>query len=291
MKKIIALASLIFCTGALSLTSCSQYADMDESIPLNPVLSPIKALVAEDGNEISVAKISDNDRTISLVLRNLESLNAVKVKITYSKRAVLVSPTDSVLTLDLTKPYQIVVNNLFKEVTYTVTVAEKYEIPKTNFQEYRLANDGAVETGPITNLWDGQDMKKAEDYGSIGYRNYLCSNSLTVDLGRSYKLSQFHASLYWAYTNVCPKKYQLWAYTKEGVPPATGDWSDWTLVGDIDNTGKTPAVDFPNGDNLYFESAKAPVTRYVRIKYLENYRSPASTLCSLCEITFWAYSK
>lgn len=288
MKKIIALVSLILCTGTLSFTSCSQYADMDESIPVNPVISPIKALIAEDGPELVSAEISDINKTVKLSLKNVESLEAVKIRISFSSRAKLVSPTDTILTLDLRQPYKIVVNNLFEDLTYTLTVNVQYKVPKTNFIEYRLENDGATLEGNINYLWNGGYMTTVGDYESIWYANYLCADAFTIDMGSYYKLARFNANLYWAYTNVCPKKYQLWGYTKEGVPPANGNWNDWTLIGDLNNSGNT-AANFADGDNLYINEEVAPYIRYVRVKYLENYRTPSSTVCSLCEISFWAY--
>lgn len=290
MKKISLFLSILFCVGLSLFYSCKQES-MDESIPLNPVLTPIKAVTAQDGEEIASAAISDRNRTIELSLKNLRNLSSVNVNLSISKRAKLLSPQDTTLTLDLTKPYEITVNNLYKDVTYTLTasIPEFIEIKKSKFKEFRLNNDSEKMEGSIVYLWDGQAMSKPESYGDIGYRNYLTGECFTVDLGDHYNLKRFKANLYWAYTNVCPKKYELWGYKGEGVPPIDGNWSNWTKLGSLNNSTSTLA-DFAAGDELEFTKEESPLTRYVRVKCLENYRNPPTTAISLCEITFWAWN-
>ncbi|SFL36741.1 protein of unknown function [Porphyromonadaceae bacterium KH3CP3RA] len=290
MKKILLLLSILFCTGLFLFNSCKEES-MDESIPLNPVLTPIKAVTAQDGDEIVSGVISDRNRTIELSLKNLRSLSSVDVNLSISKRAKLLSPQDTILTLDLTESYQIVINNLYKDVTYTLTatIPEYIEVDKSKFKEFRLNNDTQQQEGNIVYLWDGGIMSKPENYGEIGYRNYLTGECFTVDMGDHYNLKSFKASLYWAYTNVCPKKYELWGYEGEGEPPINGDWSNWTKLGSIDNSSSTLA-DFGEGDVLDFTKEESPLVRYIRVKCLENYRNPPTTAISLCEITFWAWN-
>jgi hypothetical protein len=290
MKKISLLLSILFCAGPFLFNSCKEES-MDVSIPLNPVLTPIKAVTAQNGEEIVSAIISDKNRTIELALNNLRSLSSVNVTLHISKRAKLISPQDTILTLDLTEPYQIVINNLYKDVTYTLTatIPEYIEIDKSKFREFRLNNDSQQMEGNIVYLWDGGVMSQPENYGEIGYRNYLTGECFTVDLGDHYHLKCFRASLYWAYTNVCPKKYELWGYEGEGEPPIDGNWSDWTKLGSLDNSNSTLA-DFAKGDVLEFTKEESPNVRYIRVKCLENYRNPPTTAFSLCEITFWAWN-
>lgn len=245
-----------------------------------------------DGDKIAFAEISDKNKTIELSLKKLRSLANVEVTLHISKRAKLLAPTDTILNLDLTKPHQITINNLYKDLTYTLTasIPEFIEIDKADYKEFRLNNDSQMmDNTNIVNLWDGGVMSKPENYGEIGYRNYLTGQCFTVDLGDHYNLKQFRANLYWAYTNVCPKKYELWGYEGEGVPPISGDWNDWTKLGSLDNSSSTLA-DFAKGDELAFPKDNSPLVRYVRVKCIENYRTPASTIFSLCEITFWAWN-
>lgn len=291
MKKItLLILSILFCAGLFVFNSCKD-DKMDESIPLNPVMIPIKEVLAEDGDEMVSAVISDRNRTIELSLKNLRTLTSVNVNLSISKRAILLSPQDTTLTLNLTEPYQIVINNLYKDVTYTLTatIPEFIEINKSKFKEFRLNNDSPVEEGNILFLWNGEIMSKPEAYGEIGYRNYLTGECFTVDLGDHYNLYRFRANLYWAYTNVCPKKYELWGYKGEGEPPIDGNWSNWTKLGNLDNSSSTLA-DFGKGDMLEFPKSDSPNVRYIRVKCLENYRNPPSTIFSLCEITLWAWN-
>ncbi|WP_106828496.1 DUF5000 domain-containing lipoprotein [Parabacteroides pacaensis] len=296
MKKIIVLASLWIGT-CLSFHSCSEEG-MDESIPVNPVMVPIKAVTAQDGDQIATAVISDKTKTIELNLLHARSLSEVKVQLSISKRAKLISPTDTLLTLDLTQPYSIVVNNLVKDLTYTLTasIPEYLQIDPAHYKAYLLGNDSPKLEGDINKLWDGLRMSKPEAYGEVSYGNYYCGtnstepSSFTFDIGETVYLYRFRASLYWAYTNVCPKRYELWGYLGDGLPSAGGDWNEWTKLGEIDNTGAT-AEDFGEGDNLYFEKDSAPKLRYLRVRCLENYRGAGQTNFSLCEVTVWGYNK
>lgn len=295
MKNIFLYWSIILCSGIVFLSSCSD-DKLDESIPVNPVLTPFKAVTAEDGPQIVNAEISDKNKTIVLELFNLKSLKEVNVKLNVSKRAKLVSPTDTVLTLDLTQPYEITINNLYDDQVYTLTatIPEYVLVDKSQFQEYRLDNDGTRQEGNIAYLWDGGIMSTPNNYGEIGYRNYLTNPSFTIDLGTRYdgsyyNLKQFRASLYWAYTNVCPKIYELWGYMGPGEPPTDGDWSNWTKLATIDNSTSTLA-DFGEGDNVHFEKEDSPEVRYIRVLSKECWRGPGSTFISLCEVTFWAWN-
>ncbi|WP_187117258.1 DUF5000 domain-containing lipoprotein [Parabacteroides bouchesdurhonensis] len=294
MKKIIILSGAILCT-LLNLTSCHEDG-LDDSIPLNPVMTPIKSVTAQDGDETVAAVITDKNKTIELSLKNLTSLSNVDIHLSISKRAKLVSPADSILTVDLTQPYEIVVNNLIKDVTYTLTasIPEFVQIDNTKHKAYLLSNDSRALEGDINKLWDGKRMSKPEAYDEVNYGNYLCGtddgpSSFTFDIGESIHLYRFRASLYWAYTNVCPKRYELWGYLGESEPSKSGDWSEWTKLGDIDNS-ESLLADFGEGDNIYIEKENSPKVRYLRLRCLENYRGDNSSSFSLCEVTVWAYN-
>ncbi|MDD4159252.1 MAG: DUF5018 domain-containing protein [Proteiniphilum sp.] len=139
---------LFLCMGSW-LCSCEE-KEMDESLPINPVLNPILSVTAQDGNQIATAVISNNDLTIHLELANLraEERKAVPVKIHISKRAKLIAPTDTVLTLDLTQPHLITINNLYKDVTYTLTASAPFRIELWRKTATELAfvkhNNGAI---------------------------------------------------------------------------------------------------------------------------------------------------
>ena len=107
---------------------------LDESLPLNPALPAIKGVKVLDGPFIVEATISNEKRTIHVDLLKATpgDLKALKVYLHISKRATLISHADTALVLDLTKPQQIVVNNLYKDLTYTMTasIRENFEIEK-----------------------------------------------------------------------------------------------------------------------------------------------------------------
>lgn len=294
MKKIVVLASVTLCS-LLNFTSCEEDG-LDDSIPENPVVTPIKAVTAQDGEESVKAVITDKTKTIELSLKNLRSLSNVDIHLSISKRAKLISPADTVLTVDLTQPYTIVVNNLIKDVSYTLTasIPEYIQVGHTKHKASLFSNDSPKMEGDIDKLWDGKKMSKPEAYDEVNYGNYLCGStngpsSFAFDIGETIHLYRFRASLYWAYTNVCPKRYELWGYLKDGVPSQSGDWSEWTRLGEIDNSGSLLS-DFGEGDNIYIEKENSPKVRYLRVRCLENYKGNGTTSFSLCEIAVWAYN-
>lgn len=120
MKKISLLfLSILFCVGPFLFNSCKE-EKMDESIPLVPVITPIKAVTAQDGNDLRNALISNDDKTIILMFFNESDLSNVTLNFKFNPRTKLVSISDSVATFDLRQPQKLVINNLFKDVTYTI---------------------------------------------------------------------------------------------------------------------------------------------------------------------------
>ena len=149
MKKILIIL-LSFMCGVL-FVSCDDGEFKDDPVPVIPVPKPLKAVRAEDGDEIVSAIINHEDKTIELSLVNLKSLSNVKVYLSISPRAKLINPTDTVVSLDLTSPYDIIISNLEEELKYTI-IAEI--LPKLKVKElwkktakelnFELHNNGAV---------------------------------------------------------------------------------------------------------------------------------------------------
>lgn len=123
MKKIFLYLSAILISGIVLFSSCSD-DKIDESIPVSPVLQPFLSVVAEDGETTANAIISDRERTILFDLNQFKSIKEVKVRLNLSKRAILVAPADTVLTLDMREPHEIVVDNLIDKVTYTLSALD-----------------------------------------------------------------------------------------------------------------------------------------------------------------------
>ena len=148
MKKIFLYLSMVLVSGIVLFSSCSD-DKIDESIPVNPVLKPFISVIAEDGETTANASISDNERTIVFDLNEFKSIKAVKVRLNLSKRAILVSPSDTVLTLDLREPHEITINNLFDDVTYTISALDflsKTELwrKKGSLMDFSLDNNRSI---------------------------------------------------------------------------------------------------------------------------------------------------
>lgn len=299
MKKIFLYLSITLLSGLVLFSSCGNET-LDDSIPLNPVLTPFKAVTAEDGPMMAEATISDKDRTIVFEFLNLKNLKEVKVKLNVSKRAKLQNPSDTILTLDLTKPYEININNIYDDLTYTLTasIPEFVLIDKSKFKENYLTNDAKPEGDPMNTIWNNKYIKELDQdgvpkYGTVNYQNFLANGSFTFDIGARYDgsyydIKQLKVHLYRAYEWTCPKIYELYGYMKPGTPPASGDWADWTKIGSVDNSNATKA-DYLNGDNINFDKENSPNVRYLRIKPIVNWKG--DKFFSISEITLWSWNK
>ncbi|ULB33714.1 MULTISPECIES: DUF5018 domain-containing protein [Proteiniphilum] len=118
MKKILIYLNILiyFC---LLFTSCKEES-IDESIPVVPVINPIKAVTAQDGEDVANALISKDDKTIVLIFFNENDLSDVELHFKFNPRTKLVSISDTIVKFDLRTPQKLVINNLFKDVTYTI---------------------------------------------------------------------------------------------------------------------------------------------------------------------------
>ncbi len=119
MKKALSLL-LITIACCTYFTSCNEQFVMDESVPIVPVLNPITAVTALDGGSPTSAMISNDDKTIILTFFDEKDLSNITLHFTFSPRTKLVSISDSIASFDLTQPQELVINNLYKDVTYTI---------------------------------------------------------------------------------------------------------------------------------------------------------------------------
>lgn len=169
------------------------------------------------------------------------------------------------------------------------------QMDRTKFSEYRMDNDAPVIQGEIKNLWDGLACTELTDdfYNQVNFACFHAGTettvpaSFTVDLGVSAQIYQFKVNLYWPYTGGCPKIYELWGYTGEGEPSKSGDWSEWTKLGTLDNSQTNNSAGYFNGDNLFLEKDASPKVRYIRVKALESWRGRGEI--SISEISVWSY--
>ena len=152
-------------------------------------------------------------------------------------------------------------------------------MPSSTFSDFRCDNDSPVISGNMRNLWDGlrsvtvagdkwAEEVNWQDFNTGGTDdNMQLPGVFTINLGVKAKLSRIRISFYWPWYNACPKVYEIYAYTGEGAPDKSGDWSQWTKIQTIDNTGTESDQHYAEGDNVYFkDKATAPEVQYIRIK-------------------------
>lgn len=149
MKKVFLYAMLAFFTCVPVLTSCDSDAKFEKEVPVNPVMRPIKSLTAMDGEDIFEGVIDDNLRTIKLEVEAWTDLSNMTVNLNIPERAKLVSPASPEGVWDLTEPKEVVVNNLEKDVTYTVTATRKAEFIEAPLVSLVAKAGGETATGEI----------------------------------------------------------------------------------------------------------------------------------------------
>ncbi|WP_106830888.1 phosphodiester glycosidase family protein [Parabacteroides pacaensis] len=123
MKKYLVISCMlvIFTSILRVFTSCSD----DDKGNLPEITSPFISITAEDGEEITSATISDEERKIKLPFRNRKDLSNVIVTFAMAKGATLKSPVNKMAILDLTSSeYPIIVNNGIAEITYIIEPAK-----------------------------------------------------------------------------------------------------------------------------------------------------------------------
>lgn len=151
---------LCFLVGG-GLASCS---DKDDDNDPKEVANPIASVVAVDGSKTANAVISDADKTIKFAFEELTDLTSVSVTITMTKGALLKTPGKATSTVNLSAPYQVVVHNGMKEVTYTMTATPK-ETPQTVI---------SAKVGTTDAVIDGQLI-------TIDYKPEMEINAMTFD--------------------------------------------------------------------------------------------------------------
>ena len=129
--KLFGLAMLV-----LGVTACQEGVDPQE----DPILDPIKKVTAMDGNKEVSATVDHFAKTIKFeAFQYLTDLSAVSVKIEVAEGATLVSPAE-VVTVDLNKEFEVVVNNKVLDLTYTMSAA------KADLTPIRAAGFALVDT-------------------------------------------------------------------------------------------------------------------------------------------------
>ncbi|MDR2954154.1 MAG: DUF4959 domain-containing protein [Prevotella sp.] len=197
--------------------------------------------------------------------------------------------------------------------TLFVTLTPLYEemLDKSLFRDLTLPGDVATyeSTGGEwninkVNIWDGKWSQNFDDPYTGNGTNYLNFTTrgennfepthFTIDMGQKAQLSRCRVNHYSRYLDRALKRYEIWGCTNE--PPADGSWDGWYKLGEYEqikpsglpgNTeqyGSGDAEAWEKGDEINFEP-DAPVTRYIRVKTLENWAG--FTNASLAEITFY----
>ena len=149
MKKIYLYAILATFASMSMLTSCDADAEFETEVPVNPVMRPIISLTAMEQEDIFEGVIDDNKRTIKLEVEAWTDLSNMTVNLNIPKRATLISPSSPEGVWDLTQPVNVVINNIERDVTYTVTAKKKAEFIENPIVSLVAKAGGETATGEI----------------------------------------------------------------------------------------------------------------------------------------------
>lgn len=141
------------------------------------------------------------------------------------------------------------------------------------------------------------------DFSTNADASYAGATWITVDMTRYGMLHRFWLQSYWPFWSVCPKEFELWAFTGEGKPTAADGWNHWVKIAAYDAsvyaTDAQKSEAFGRGFEMTFAYGEAPVARYFRIKNRKNYNYDESKApdrqnnaynFGLSEIAFSVYS-
>lgn len=168
MKNIYILATFAIFVGLPMVTSCNGDAEFLTEVPENPVMRPIVSLVAMEQEDVFEGIIDDKNRTVKLEVEPWTDLTRMNVNLNIPKRAKLISPASAEGVWDLTEPVKVIVNNIERDVTFTVSAVRKAEFIDK----------------PLLSL-----TAKAGNENAVGEINYV-DNTVCLNFGPWVDLSQ-----------------------------------------------------------------------------------------------------
>lgn len=155
------------------------------------------------------------------------------------------------------------------------------------------------------NIWNGVwGTDWNDNYGD--WKHFLATDdatqehaTFTMDIGVLTQLSRIVVNQYYRYDNHMPKKYEIWGlvdYGSDLIPREMGDWSNWTLLGTMENSKEVDvpgaatatAKDVENwlrGDEMLFDPEPSPPVRYIRYKSLGSWNGRNNF--SIAEVTYF----
>lgn len=189
-----------------------------------------------------------------------------------------------------------------------LTPLQEEMIEKKNFRMMELDGDGiygSYNNEQPENIWNGVwGTDWNNNYGD--WKHFIATDGVTqdnatftMDIGVLTKLSRIILNQYYRYEAHMPKKYEIWGlvdYDSDLITTAMGDWSNWTLLGTMENRKEVDvpgpatatAKDVENwlkGDEMIFDPEPSPPVRYIRYKSLGSWNGRNNF--SIAEITYF----
>lgn len=205
-------------------------------------------------------------------------------------------------------------DNYSDTIFQTITPLREVMLDKAKFRMLQLDGDGIYGTSnneQPENLWNGVwGTEWGNNYGD--WKHFIAQDkygeqedaTFTMDIGSLTQLSRMVMNQYYRYDNHMPKKYNIYGlvgYDDDLVPSSMGDWSNWTLLAEVENKKEfstaigpndATAVDIQNwlkGDHVNFDPEPSPPVRYIRFRCLESWNGRHNI--SLAEVTYWGNPK
>ena len=247
---------MLAAAALLMAAACEETpAPFETEIPARPITALVKQAIAYWDDEAFEGVIDNTDHTITFQFeKEGVDLSAIKVHMEIISRAVASTGCFTDTTLNLTEPYSFAVNNLEKDIIYTIEgkLPNFYAVDRNDLSVlYGRTGDAQIDTDngygvtfSKNELFDGQWMSGYQCFGDVAYHYFGWVKNqdnpwFTFKSKEPFKMFKARVYPYWGFRQYDPCQFQIWAYTGSGeLPEATpSDWKtngSWKMIADVD---------------------------------------------------------
>ena len=175
---------MLAAAALLMAAACEETpAPFETEIPARPITAPVKQAIAYWDDDAFEGVIDNTNHTITFQFeKEGVDLSAIRVHMELISRAVASTGCFTDTTLNLTEPYSFAVNNLEKDIIYTIEgkLPNFYAVDRNDLSVlYGRTGDAKIDTDNgygVTfskyELFDGQWMSGYQCFGDVAYHYF-----------------------------------------------------------------------------------------------------------------------